>query len=379
MQFRCALIFAASLALFKPACSVCQPTAAALPKDPMALIRLAREKNGLNGDDIKPWHMRGTYHRYKFGQLYYKGVYEEWWFSPTLYKLSFISSKFSQTDYATRGALLRSGAQEWLSGPELLLQTSLLEPLPEAAQLGDFKLHRDTRKVSKSKLDCVTFRYKTRTGPQWEDDLVPSACVEPSTTMLRGFSQGRDQMEIRYDQIAAFQERYIAHQIQVFSGRDHQLVADLQLDLVEALKQSAETIVTPPPSAAPVDISRVVATNSGISFWPLSLIVAEPTIPPPSGLSERISVDSPQHPDAREIRGNITPDLETKPNVAKSEGRGRVVIKVSIGPDGHVKDASVVSGPPSFYQQSLEAAREWVFRPFIVMGQPRAVETLLSF
>lgn len=42
---------------------------------------------------------------------------------------------------------------------------------------------------------------------------------------------------------------------------------------------------------------------------------------------------------------------------------GAVVVKVTIGPDGKVKSASVVSGHPLLTQAALYAVKEWVYSP----------------
>jgi len=89
----------------------CENAASPVPQDPTALMTLGHEKNGLIGSDVKPWHMHGTYRAYKDGKPEYEGTYEEWWFSPTRYKVSFITPKQTQTDYATGTALLRVGSQ----------------------------------------------------------------------------------------------------------------------------------------------------------------------------------------------------------------------------------------------------------------------------
>ena len=79
-----------------------QTPSSGLPQDPMALMSLAHDRNGLSGSDIKPWHIRGTYHSFDMkGSLEYEGTYEEWWVSATRYKLSFRSPRSTQTDYAT--------------------------------------------------------------------------------------------------------------------------------------------------------------------------------------------------------------------------------------------------------------------------------------
>ncbi len=127
--------------------SYSQSAASALPTDPTALMTLAHQSNGLTGTDVKPWHMHGTYHSYKDGKPEYEGTYEEWWISPTQYKVTFSNPKQTQTDFASGTALLRDGAQEWLNGPELLLRSSVAEPLPDPAQLKEFTLQRTEQTV----------------------------------------------------------------------------------------------------------------------------------------------------------------------------------------------------------------------------------------
>jgi hypothetical protein len=83
------------LGLLSPLGDFCQSAPEAMPQDSAALMRLAHDKNGLTGSDIRPWHMRGTYHSYKEGKVEYQGQYEEWWFSPTQYKLTFSNPNFT--------------------------------------------------------------------------------------------------------------------------------------------------------------------------------------------------------------------------------------------------------------------------------------------
>lgn len=50
------------------------------------------------------------------------------------------------------------------------------------------------------------------------------------------------------------------------------------------------------------------------------------------------------------------PEMARRMHVA-----GAVVIKVTIGPDGKVKSASVISGHPLLTQAALNAVKEWVY------------------
>lgn len=142
-------------------------------------MKLGREKNGLVGSDVRPWHIRGTYRSFgKDGKVEYEGIYEEWWFSPTKYKLSFSGPHFTQTDFANGTTLMRAGEQEWPSGPETLLRESLIDPLPTQQIFDQFKLKRETSKEGKSKFDCVLMTYRISSDFSNMNSWYPSACFE---------------------------------------------------------------------------------------------------------------------------------------------------------------------------------------------------------
>jgi TonB family protein len=370
MQLCRAALLLATLILAPAMNGLSQATASPLPQDPTALMTLAHDKNGLTGPDIKPWHMRGTYHSYKEGTLDYEGAYEEWWFSPTQYKLSFTTPNFTQTDYATGTALLRDGAQEWLSGPELLLGASLVDPLPDAGLLSNFKLRRESRSIGQAKLECVTHTYKTRTGPPAHN--FPFACFELTMPVLRIFGQGFGP-KIQYDHIVLIQGHYIAHQIQVFVGDN--LVADLNIDLIQGINQLPETVLTPPASALPVNLSRIVFKQAGKHFWPMPLIIASPDLVLDSRMSPGEAA-APPAPGTIAFNQDLPPEARAELNAPKL-AHGTVVVKLTIRPDGHVERADVVSGIVGLQQGALDAARQWVFRPVEVLGAARPVEAEL--
>jgi TonB family protein len=347
-----------------------------LPQDAAALMSLAHNKNGFTGADIRPWHMRGRYHFYKEDKIDYEGQYEEWWSSPTQYKLTFSSPKFTQTDYATGTTLLRESEQEWPGGPELLLRTSLIDPLPDAGLLANFKLRRGSRSVGQARLECVTLTYKTRIGPGTPE--FPSACFESSMPVLRIFGYGSG-LSIWYDHIVLVQGHYIAHQIQVRVGTN--LIADLNIESIEELHQPPETTISPPPSALPVDPSKIVLNRKRSLLWPWPLIAAWPEFAPnePASAQENGTI-STGSPAARTIWDNQDMPQEARARLnAPKIAQGTVVVKVRIRPDGHVESAEIVSGTVRLQDPALIAARQWVFRPFVVMGEARPFEAELSF
>jgi TonB family protein len=339
MNFRKVPAFLMLLVLGSSIPVIAQATSSVLPQDPMALMALAHDKDGLVGSDIKPWHIRGTYRSFDTkGKPDYEGTYEEWWVNATKYKLSFTNPKSTQTDYATGTVLLRDGSQEWQSGIELLLRASLLEPLPDVSQLNGFTLRRWTQAVGQSSIECVGLTYPVRPNLEVSGNFYPAACFDPTIPVLRVYSEGTS-TRIIYDHIVSFQEHYLARQIQVFlSGK---LAADMSLDVVEPLKESPDTVLAAPSTALPVDLTKITIKEGTKSRWPTLLKKAVPVYP--------------QEAKSMRVQGTVN-------------------IKATIGVDGHVESMQPINGPSMLRQAAFDAVRQWLYRPFDAMGQPRPVE-----
>lgn len=104
--------------------------------DSQAFLSSARRVNGLDSDNVQPWHVRGTYKLFnKDGKVDDTGVYEEWWWSDINYKRSYTSSKFTQVEYAISKGLFRDGSQDWLGADTMMLRSSLIQPLLKEDEL----------------------------------------------------------------------------------------------------------------------------------------------------------------------------------------------------------------------------------------------------
>jgi protein TonB len=58
---------------------------------------------------------------------------------------------------------------------------------------------------------------------------------------------------------------------------------------------------------------------------------------------------------------------------------GVVTVGVEIGSDGHVTQVVVLAGPELLRAASVDAARKWVFKPFLQDGAPIVVRTAVEF
>jgi TonB family protein len=64
------------------------------------------------------------------------------------------------------------------------------------------------------------------------------------------------------------------------------------------------------------------------------------------------------------------------PREAKAGGvEGTVKLQVRIERDGHVSEATVISGNPLLIAAAIEAVKQWLYRPTLLNGNPVEVET----
>ncbi len=315
-------------------------TAPPEPSDPIALLSVGREKNGLEGPGIRPWHTRGTYHQYgKKGAVEDAGVFEEWWISPTKYKRMFVGKTFSQIDYANGEGLFRAGSQDWPPGAMMLLRETLIDPLPDPAELKEFQLVKQSVPAGQANLECVSMTYPVRPNLKVTGDFFPTACFDPKLPVLRMYSGGGGYRAV-FDHIVAFQGHYLAKEIRVSSGGEE--FAELTIDTMESLADPTDSMVTPPAQAKPVDLSLIVLKEDSTRHFP----------------------------------GLLKKAVAVYPEMAKNtRTQGTVVIQATVLPDGRLGELKVMSGSPMLQQAALDAVRQWVYRPFAVLGEPRPVQT----
>ena len=66
------------------------------------------------------------------------------------------------------------------------------------------------------------------------------------------------------------------------------------------------------------------------------------------------------------------------PAAKKAKIQGTVVLRVVIGDDGNVKNIQVVSGPNELQQSSIDAVRQWTYKPYLLNGDPVEVKTTVN-
>ena len=54
------------------------------------------------------------------------------------------------------------------------------------------------------------------------------------------------------------------------------------------------------------------------------------------------------------------------------------MLNAVIGKDGSVEKLIVVSGPKELQESSLDAVRQWTYKPYLVNGDPVEVKTTIN-
>jgi TonB family protein len=62
----------------------------------------------------------------------------------------------------------------------------------------------------------------------------------------------------------------------------------------------------------------------------------------------------------------------------KAKIQGKVALGAVIGKDGNIKNLRVLSGPRELQQSALDAVRQWVYRPYLLNGDPVEVKTTIN-
>lgn len=165
-------------------------------------------------------------------------------------------------------------------------------------------------------------------------------CFATSVPALRISVLGAGTTQALRNKIVSFQGRYVPEDL--LFVRAGKTVSTAHLDNIELLKTSTDADFAPSPDAKPV--SRKIAISAGVA----------------QGL----------------LMTKVTPHYPFEAKQARIQGT--VVIQIVIGTDGHVSNPRIVSGPDELQKASLEAVQQWIYRPYVLNGEPVAVDTTVN-
>jgi TonB family protein len=324
-----------------------QATTPELPKDPTEILAAAAPFYDFNSSDLKPWHIKATYQLYdEKGDPAEQGTYEHWWVSPDVNRSTWTRSGASYSEWRSAGgrhAYAASG--QGLNFFEFRLESSLLSPLPRAADTDPSKVRLERESISPGgvKLSCVMVVPDMPLHGQLQQvplGMFPTYCFDPQMPILRlSYSFGTVTME--FNKIVKAQNRFLARELAFYEGKRKILTATV--DTIDGIGPS-DPALTPPPDAKLIRHDAMTISQS----------VAQ---------GKLLHKEYPIYPEDAK-RAHIT---------------GKVILQATIGRDGRVHDLRVVSAPwPSLAGAALWAVSRWQYQPYLVDGEPVEVDTTIN-
>ncbi len=119
----------------------------------------------------------------------------------------------------------------------------------------------------------------------------------------------------------------------------------------------------------PVVLKKVTIVREG---QPMPAAAGE--APPPGAQPRTVNISAGVAVGLLEYKPNPVYPIEAK----RAGVSGTVVLGAIIGTDGTVKELHIVQGPDLLRQASLDAVREWRYRPYLLNGQPVEVRTQIN-
>jgi len=278
-----------------------------------------------------PWRIVIAYDQFdEDGDNDRSGTYEELWAGPKKFRISYKADDLNQVDYATAQGLYRSGDQQWPNSTQEQVAKETINPFFEIADLDRPQLHQTSEKFGGHILECAAIEKGTG---GFSNPL--QYCFSSGMKELR-YKRGSGWYQTTYNDIVSFSGISFAKSIDVYKGGKPYL--RLRVQRIELAPEVKDAEFIPPVGAKKLGGQTI----SGVR--PTLLKTSFPTWP-----------DSLRHQ------------------------QFSVTVEILIGKDGHVESAHATSGPQSAYKEAEKTARKWVYKPYLVLGEPAEVTTEIFF
>lgn len=323
--------------------------ARALPTDPVALVDMTAPYYDYVSSDMKPWHIRYHYQNYdENGLPGTEGQFDYWWSTNKVSRAAWTRANQSHVEWHTAdGRELRSITGNDIAGMEHRLYFALLTTFwrMKDSPNNDRQPKFFTSPYLSKQLACVGLVKSSAAGtkPDSLDSVWPAYCFDDHEPVLIA-SHENGTITNFYSEVQKFQNHNFAGQIEIFYAGKKRVEAKVD-ELSEV--HADDAAFTPSPDAT--------------EYKPELRTVVAPTIKPrPLVLLNR--VDPVYPPSAR--AAHIT---------------GTVIVEATIGKNGRIKDAKVVSSPDdSLSAAALDAVRQWRYEPYTVNGEPMEIHTRIN-
>lgn len=320
--------------------------ARALPNDPKALLQMMAPYYDYASSEMKPWHIRYRYRYYdENGQPSPEGQFDYWWSTGKMSMAAWTRGNQSHIEWhTTDGKELRSITGNDIASMEHRLYLALLPSFwkMDDSSSSDRELKYFRSEYLSKQLACVGSVKSSRDETKADslESVWPAYCFDDNGPVLVA-SHENGTITNSYGQVQKFQNRNFPGRIEVSYAGKKRVDAELE-DLREVSADDAA--FTPSPGATEYVPQTTKTIVQALPMKPLHL-------------THRVDPVYPQSARAAHITGTV-------------------VVAATIGKDGRVKDAKIVSSPDvSLSAAALDAVRQWRYEPFTLNGQAYEVNT----
>ncbi len=265
---------------------------------------------------------------------------EEWWAGPERYRVVVTSPNYSASEVRNGDGLFWSGDPG--QPPERIeqMRNNVVHPMPANSEIEQAKLEERHESLGKLAVDCVMVGQEIRGVTYPPLGLFPTYCIDKGTANLRLIIDFGS-LQISRLQIGVFQGRNVATRIGAFE--DGKLGASAKVDRLETMPESAMDLATP--AGARKAGAETAQVASGVMA------------------GSAVSQPKPRYPEAAK----------------QHRAKGAVVMKATIGRDGHVHSLKLVSYPDGdLAMAAMWAVRQWRYKPYLLNGEVTEVETTVT-
>jgi TonB family protein len=304
-------------------------------------LRLAGELTSLDAASVRPWHLKLDVQLFdENGKPSEQGTVEEWWASPSLYRVVFTSPSHTGTELRNGDGYYRT-AGGGTGGYQLdLMRRQVVHPMPPEDETRTGKLEVKTESFGKVKLECVMVGEEIRGVSYMPYGLFPMYCMDPGESSLRLTYNFGNQVIVR-NKMGKFLEKIVSTEVTANTGG--KTSASAKVTALQTMPLTAADFV---PGS---DLEKLGEGPTQVAAGVMA--------------GYKIKGPNPVYPAAAK----------------QNHVSGTVVMRAMIGRDGLIHRLKLVSYPDGDLAISaLAAVRLWAYKPYMLNGETTEVDTPIT-
>jgi TonB family protein len=342
----------------------------AAASDGEKLVLEAAQRNGFTGA-VAPYHLVLSYSLLdKSGNVTERGSYESFWVSEKKFKRVYAGGGTPFVMFSTEAGVVHTGDRPFPPQQVMFLGRDFEQPLPITKIPDMLEAILQPAGADSGDQECVAIRVKAKAG------MIPGRgtmyCFEAGSHALRAAIFSPKVHEDRFEGSVPFEGRLLPSDVKIMQAG--YVNATAHLEKIEPLTVREADFVPPADAVAAPQRGERIPVAGGGGPGPSGVGSAGGGPTPSSNSAKRIAIS------AGVAQAMLSKKLvPVYPADAKAAGvSGTVVLQAMIDATGAVKELQVISGPQMLQQAALDAVQRWVYRPYLLNGEPVEVVTTVN-